>query len=609
MVIGFLNYQSRKPSHLADHYIHNQVNTTLKPIALQITEVLKPSDYSNKYIANVLQIDSVHTLGKVLLLLKKENENNFISIDDQLLVYGNIIPLATPLNPDQFNYKGYLQNQEVYGEIRGSLETVLLHKKNTFSLRALAEKARNRVMGKLEASPLQPAERSIIQALLLGDKKDIDKELYADYAAAGAVHILAVSGLHVGVLYFLLGGLFLVVKRLPKGAYIHPLLVVILLWGFAFVTGLSPSVTRAVTMFSFFGLAQLLNRRTSTINTLALSFLFLLLLKPMWLFHVGFQLSYLAVFFIVWTVPLLSKIYTPHTWLGKRFWDIIYVSIAAQLGVFPLSIFYFHQFPGLFLLSNILILPLLGILLSGGVFIIFLLLLGGAPDALVIGYGKVIALLNRTIQWIASQETFLLKDLPFSFLNVLLCYAIIVTGILFLKNYTAKKVFLFLTSILLFVIALGIEKTVNNTNELIIFHKAKHTLLTERSGNSLKLFTTDTLLKNEKTYPLASFLIKNSINKVTKYVLPPYFKFDGNVYMVIDSSGSYLNRPKKATILLTQSPKIHLEKLIDTLQPSLIVADGSNYTSFVKRWKKTCADKKISFHYTGEKGAYIIKAE
>src|SRR5690606_7904768 len=172
----------------------------------------------------------------------------------------------------------------------------------------------------------------IIQALVLGEKKDIDKNLYNEYAAAGAVHILAVSGLHVGILYFILAFLLNPLKRIKSGSYLHAIIIVLLLWGFAMLSGLSPSVTRAVTMFSFFAVAGIFGRQTNTLNTLFLSFLTLLIINPMWLFQVGFQLSYLAVFFIVWLQPIFYKVGYSKSRIIRKIWTIISVTIAAQIG-------------------------------------------------------------------------------------------------------------------------------------------------------------------------------------------------------------------------------------------------------------------------------------
>jgi competence protein ComEC len=166
--------------------------------------------------------------------------------------------------------------------------------------------------------------------LLLGQRQDISKELLTDYQKAGAIHILAVSGLHVGVLLWMLSFLFQPIERLPYGKFLKAIVIVLLLWGFAFIAGLSASVVRAVTMFTFLAIGQSFQRKHVVTYSLIASMFFLLLIKPMFIFDVGFQLSYLAVFGIVWLQPKLYAVWKPtFTWV-HFFWQLCTVSIAAQ---------------------------------------------------------------------------------------------------------------------------------------------------------------------------------------------------------------------------------------------------------------------------------------
>ena len=152
-----------------------------------------------------------------------------------------------------------------------------------------------------------------------------------------------------------------------------------LLWCFALIAGMSASVVRAVTMFSFVAVGLSFKRRKTILFSLISSAFLLLLVKPMFLFDVGFQLSYLAVFGIVWVQPKLANLFNCKYWFFRKVWSMCSVSIAAQMGVLPLSLYYFHQFPGLFFLSNVLIIPFLGAILMGGILVIILALSNMLP--------------------------------------------------------------------------------------------------------------------------------------------------------------------------------------------------------------------------------------
>ena len=216
------------------------------------------------------------------------------------------------------------------------------------------------------------------------------------------------------------------IKRLLKSEKGVNVLIVIMLWGFAFLTGLSPSVIRAVTMFSFFAFAKIINRDTNAINTLFLSYFTLLIINPNWLFHVGFQLSYLAVLFILWLVPVWNKVYYPKHMILKKFWGIITVTLAAQIGIIPLSLYYFHQFPGLFILTNLIVLPIIGLILFLGILLIFLSSINTVPDWFAFSYNYLIKLLNSFISWIAEQNIFLFQDISFNFNQVIFSYLILI---------------------------------------------------------------------------------------------------------------------------------------------------------------------------------------
>jgi len=607
IVLGYFSYQIRLPSYQSKHYTHFTTEDTSETFQLTIKEILKPTNYTTKYIAEVNLVGKTNTTGKVLINLKKDSISIPLAIDQVLLVRSRNSSINTPKNPHQFNYSKYMEILGVYGQLKFSENEIIKIIDGKPTLRGKADKLRNFIINKLKKTAIQPDERSIIQALILGEKKDISKELYNDYAAAGAIHILAVSGLHVGILYFIFSIILSPLKRIKNGLYLHSILIILLLWSFAFLTGLSPSVTRAVTMFSFFAFADSINRQTSTINTLFLSFFVLLLYNPLWLFHVGFQLSYLAVLAILLIHPKLKNYYTPRYKLDKLFWNITTVSIAAQIGIIPLSLYYFNQFPGLFIITNISILPFLGILLGSGIFILLLATLSWLPDWIAIPYNYIIENLNAFISWVANQESFLFIDIHFSRLIVLSSYLLLISMIALWKLQNFKRIVLVMSSVIILLAVLIEDKYSTSSNELIIFNKTRKTLIGSKENNKLKLFLNDTLETYSNTYPVQGYRIANNISSFTKHKLPSIFKHKNTSILVLDSIGVYPKASNINIILLTQSPKIHLGRLIDSLNPKLIVADGSNYNSYISRWEATCKEKKLPFHHTGTKGALIIE--
>jgi competence protein ComEC len=604
--IGYLSYQAREPNFQPKHYL-NSASPENHLIELKIRESIKPDPFNTRYFADVQAIDGKSSKGKILVSISNNNEVKSYLSDEILLVYTPILEIPKSLNPHQFDYANYLKNLEVYGQIRISHKDILLSKIGSKTVFGQAQNFRAQAINKLKMTEISPDERAIIQALVLGEKKDISKQLYEEYAAAGAVHILAVSGLHVGILFYILGFVFNPLKRWKYGAILHSIIIVVLLWGFALLSGLSPSVTRAVTMFSFFALAQILARRTSSINTLFLSFLTLLIINPMWLFQVGFQLSYLAVFFILWLNPLLYKVtYSKHKILRKAK-GIIGVTISAQLGVLPLSLYYFHQFPGLFLLTNIVVLPALSIYMVGGIIIVLLSLFEALPNWLAATYNFMVEWLNAFIHWVAVQDNFLFKDIHFSNIKVFATYLLIFTSFLYLRKMEHRKLSLALLSVIILISVYIFDDYKTSTSEVVIFHKYKATIIGHKNGSKLNVFKKDSGESLRESFPIKAYKVQVGTKKYLEAPLPNVFRVKQKNIVLVDSHNVLPKQQKINMVLLSESPRINMNRLIDSLNPEQIIADGSNFPSYVRRWKESCESKKLPFHYTGEQGAFVIK--
>ncbi|MFC7356634.1 ComEC/Rec2 family competence protein [Jejudonia soesokkakensis] len=606
ILLGYGNYIIRLPASQPNHFTTILSENSPQILQLKITEILKPDRFTNKYITEVEAVHSESSSGNLLLNIQKDSLSEKISIDNVLLIAEAPQIIPKPLNPNQFDYSRYMKTLEVYHQIRTKSAYIIHKTKGSPSLRGRAERAREYILQKLKKTPLTLDERAILQALVLGQRRDINSDLYADYAAAGAIHILAVSGLHVGILYFILLFLLKPFHYVKNGKIIQSVLIVLLLWIFAFVTGLSPSVTRAVTMFSLFALANTLQRETSSINTLFISFFILLLYNPNWLFHVGFQLSYLAVFSILWIQPKLNSYWSPKNYFLRLFWGIFTVTLAAQLGILPLSLYYFHQFPGLFFITNLVVLPVLGILLGGGLLVVILAAFAVLPDWLARSFNWCISQLNTFIRWVAHQDSYLFTDIPFSGYKVLASYVVLVTIVVFWKHASFRRgTFIFASFILLLgVILYDISESASE--ELVIFQKSRQTLIGHKNNHLLTLFISDTNTFRSDTYPISSYATSEAIKRITTQQFPNVLMFRNKKMLIIDSLSVYPKAESIEWLVLTQSPKIHLERVLDSLQPSYIIADGNNYTSYIKRWRETCEKRKLPFHHTGSKGAYSI---
>ncbi|WP_338732799.1 ComEC/Rec2 family competence protein [Mangrovimonas cancribranchiae] len=606
-----VNFHNEKMSQ--NHYVHliktnrNEVST----VTFKIREVLKPGAYYNKYIANVLTINDKPVIGKILLNVAKDSiQNNAIHVDAVYTSRTSLKQINEPLNPFQFNYKEYLEKSYVYHQIFSSNKNLIkldtLHKTSIYGI---AYKIRRQINKQLKHYEFNQDVLAITNALLLGQRQHINKDIYTNYTHAGAVHILAVSGLHVGIVLLILNFVLRLLEYLKQGKFIKIIVILLCLWSFAIIAGLSASVVRAVTMFTAVAISINLRKPTNIYNILAISAFILLLVKPLFLFDVGFQLSYLAVIAIVAFQPVFYNLYTPKWAFDKLMWNVITVSFAAQLGVAPIALFYFHQFPGLFFISNIVIIPFLGCILALGILIIFFALVNINIPLLPDIYSWLISQINKLVAWVAKQEAFFFDDISFEFPQVIATYLLIVVSYFLITSKNKSNLVIpFLISVLILQLTFLYEKYHTSTHEFIVFHKSRHSIIGKKSNDLLTInhnlkseaIKTQKFLKNYRVGAHISMTEYDSIN--------PIYQINDQLLLIVDSIGVYNTKTLiPDIILLRNSPKINLTRLIDSIKPKLIIADGSNYKSYVARWKTTCKKQKLPFHYTYEKGAFILK--
>lgn len=604
--LGIFSFALWQPENYSNHYTH-QDSKGSHTWRIKIGEVMKSTDFSDRYVVVAKSFDNKNVSGKLLLSIPSDSTQNLFKVDDELIIYNQIQEIRPPLNPYQFDYRAYLATLGITHQLRTTSKNALLIRNPSKTLFGKMASLRDHIISNLKTKDFGEDELGIIQALLLGQRNDISETTYNNYKNAGAIHILAVSGLHIGILLLLLEFLLRPLEFLPKGKSIKLMTIVILLWGFAFLAGLSASVVRAVTMFTFIAYALFLNRPSNTFNILALSMFFILLaINPMLLFQVGFQMSYAAVFAIVWIYPILQKFWYPKNWLVRKIWQLLSVSFAAQLGVLPISLFYFHQFPGLFFVSNLLIIPFLGVILALGILVILLALFNILPTVLVSVYNAIIGSMNNLIGLVSQQESFVFKNISFDWIQMILAYFIIIclTVAFFKPNF--KRTFGLLISIIAFQVYLIYTSfNTHSQKSLIVAHKIRNSVFLHQTGSKLTVFSMD---PNAAENLVTDYQVARRIDFIEHFPLKNSYTFNNKKLCIIDSLGILPEDSGSPDyLLLTQSPKINLERLIDSLNPKYIVSDGSNYQSYINRWEATCLKRKLPFHNTGEKGAYYFE--
>jgi len=601
--IGVFTQTIHNDRHSKKHYFHH-ISDKEQIINLTLTSKLKPNIHNYRYYADINSVDNQQIKGKVLLHINKNFHSQEPEIGATFLIYSKIIPITFAKNPNQFDYGKYLEKQKVYAQIYTySVTSKQLKTRKTIFY--YTHKIRTKIIEHLRKSAFSEKELAVFHALILGQKQDISPDILQAYQYAGAIHILSVSGLHVGYIYVFLSFILQAFPNHKKGRIYKLFVLLCALWSFAMLAGMTPAIVRAVTMFSFILVGRFTNRNTNVIYTLLVSILFILICDPSFLFDVGFQLSYLALFFIVWAKPILDKFYVPKNKITKYIWDVATVSFSAQMGVLPLSLYYFNQFPTLFIITNLLVLLPLSFFMIYGVFVSVLAFfrITNFYMSKVMEFG--IKYINEVSIQIAKFESFVFTDISFNVFMLMAWYLFIFSFFVWIDKQKFINLVSVLTSILILqFVYISKEIEQKNSSEFIIFNKNKATLLALRTAKKITFFTDDFSSDDflRKGYEIGSF------SRITKTdSLHNFYYFNQKKIMIIDNTAVHNENLSPDIVILIGSPKINLERFFQNNHPEIVIADASNYKSRIELWKKTCKKEKIQFHSTYENGFYRIE--
>ena len=429
----------------------------------------------------------IPTSGKAFFYFK-EDSSVALRAGDLLLTASLPAMIQTPANPGQFDFKKYCANKGIYYQFRsGGNQFVKFKNGSELNITRLAEKLRDDLLNVYRKAGIAGEEYSVLSALVLGYDDEIDRRTMQAFAASGTLHILSVSGMHVGLVYGLLSLLFKRFEERKALKWFRYLFIVIFLWFYAMVTGLSPSVIRSAMMFTLLLTGKLLRRDSNIYNTLCASVLIICLsVNTKLIFDVGFQLSYIAVAGISYLYPLISRRYIPVNYLSEKTWPLIAASLAAQIASFPITLFYFHQFPNYFLIANLLIIPLSTIAIFAG---LTLLILEPFTDLLKWGgwlTGKLVFLLNHSAEFISNLPYSVTQSCFLTLAEMVILYLLMIFICRFLLYRNLRDLKLFLISSIVLIACFSYRSyRIRTSNEIVFFSGTKQHLVALRYGDQI----------------------------------------------------------------------------------------------------------------------------
>jgi len=411
----------------------------------------------------------------VLLYFPKDSATAELSRGDKLWVHARLAPPVNNGNPDEFDYVRYLirKGGSATAYVPAGRWRVIGHETSR-TLRQIASDYREGVVGLYRRLGFQGDNLAVLSALTVGDKENLSEDIQETYSVAGASHVLALSGLHIGLLYALLFFLFSLTWK--RWGFLKPIglfIIILLLWAFAFLTGLSSSVVRSAIMFSILAVSCLQPEKPLTLNTLAATAFLMLLYNPLWLFDVGFQLSFVAVASILLIQPKLYNLLSVKRRIPRYIWGLLTVSVAAQIGTAPLTIFYFSRFSTHFLLTNLWVIPMVTLILYSA---IFLLILTPFPFLQLCFASVVDALLsaqNSVLRWIEQLPASSVDGLWMGIWGVLLFYLFLLLLFRSFAVRTARSVYISLCCLFLLVAYHTVSVSLSAPRRSIVFYNVR----------------------------------------------------------------------------------------------------------------------------------------
>jgi competence protein ComEC len=604
---GFIGYLSEEPVE----------KTKTRKTEIEITSIKKNDEW-------------ISSTGKCLIYISRDSLSSKLSYGDVIVFTTLPTETSPPQNPSQFDYKQYLAFHQIYHQVYLAPDKwIPLNAKAGSSLKRLALDVRRKLLKIYSDNNISGQELAVLSSLTLGYTDDIDEETQQAFAASGALHVLSVSGLHVGIVVIALSWLLFFLDKGKRNKIIKTLLLIIFIWVYALVTGLSAAVLRAAAMFTVIILGKAFLRQTNIFNAIAVSAVILLFINPYLIMEVGFQLSYLALIGIVAIYPWLHRQIYVKYWLPDKIWELTSVSIAAQLATFPLGLLYFQQFPNGFLLSNLIVIPVSNLIIFGGLGMLLVNLFSTSAVAmLAIPVKFITLLLNQIVLGIEKVPYSYFTGISISIFQAWLIYFIIIASCVFIlkKNVAWLRVSL---ALMVFLLASWLYDSVKigRQREIIVYSINGKSAIQFTHGRSAVLFASSDLLasKSSMRFNINRNIYDSGITNLKQIGLDSlqmiddaglfhkngFIYFEGKKYFMADESqkfdGNSANKIQVDAIILSGKSVRNVSALTNHFSFKELIIDSSVPKWLSKKLIEQSAQENVECYSVSEKGAYVKK--
>ena len=505
------------------HYWHSKKSEIpnfqgKQTVVFQINKKLNSNKKYRKY--EVLAKAEGNEINAILYVPKEEKQLDFKNYY-QTKVYINKV--ESPKNDFQFDYAKYLARKGIYYQSFATDE-ILEAPKKTLTISEKIRQERLEILNTIDGSKLPKREREFLKGIILADRTEMDAEMVSDFSKSGLVHFLAISGTHLAIIFWLI--LYLLKPIFPaKFRKIPIVLSLLFIWSFTIFIDYGSSVVRSCLMITAYYSFVLLQRKPDLLHAMAIAGFAILIFDTHQVFDVGFQLSFVAVFGIFWlNTPILKNLPRPKNKIQDFLFNVVSMSLAAQIATLPLVIFYFHQYSFLSIVANVIIVPFSEIIIIFSLLMTVLFAFKLEFSWLSFIYEKLVDFLLKSIHFFADQDWFFIKNIPLNWGELIILFVVIflLRG-LFLHQSKTMLRFLGI-ALLFFMVRIIVDFYQFKKTETLVVENFNQKTIIQKEGNRA-IFWVDKKSNNEmlKRFIIEPYITSRRIERYEIKVDPKGF--------------------------------------------------------------------------------------
>ncbi|MFT3846594.1 MAG: ComEC/Rec2 family competence protein [Lacibacter sp.] len=599
---------------IGNHYREGSI------VQMRLLEPLSEKQKTYKALAEFISVENKgitkKVSGHIILYFRKDSFPPALQYGNMIAVTKSLQEIKNAGNPGGFDYKRYALFNEITHQLflKQNEYALLKQSKQSFFWMKMYQ-VRDYVLSVLRKNIKGNQETSVAEALLIGFRDDLDRDLVQAYSNTGVVHIIAISGLHLGLIYWLLLILLKPLDKIKRIHWLKPVLAVAFLWLFSLLTGAGASVLRSAVMFSFIAGGEILGKKGNIFNSLAASAFVLLCYNPFFLWDVGFQLSYAAVLSIVLFMKPIYNWFSFENKILDKAWQLNAVTLSAQILTLPLAMYHFHQSPNLFFITNFIAVPLSSIILFGEIFLMIVSFIPFIANWVGFVLSYLLKWMNQFILWTDHFSFAVTDGIMHTPLQTITLYLFITATAVWLlqKKTKAAKWSLGLLCLFFILQSFEIYKT-SQQKKLVVYNLSQHQSIDFMIGSDYyfigdSVLLQDGFLRNFHLKPSRIFFRTYHSPKTSPALESNIFTIQQKTILLLNSNyrfDSLQNRIKADVVIVSKNPRLYISNLIKTIDCKLIVFDSSNPQWKINLWKKDCEQLHLNYFCTNEQGAFVM---